>query len=153
MVSVRILSLDLWILLSNLSTLTQRQRGREAESVTLHGLEFMCLYDDAQLQHQLWSTLQKSGQQMQHAHICKFIYHPPVVTPALCLSTLTTLNAQVDGVKIPEENRKKVVTSQDNNITIECKASEYFYNCLHLLLEQKPTSFLQCNRAQLLLIS
>lgn len=82
---------------------------------------------------------------MQHAHICKLIDHPPVVTPALCLSTLPTLNAQVDGVKIPEGNRKKVIASQDNNITVECKASE----CLHLLLEQKPTSFLQCNRAQL----
>lgn len=27
--------------------------------------------------------------------------------------------------------------------------SVFFYNCLHLLLEQKPTSFLQCNKAQL----
>lgn len=39
---------------------------------------------------------------MQHAHICKLIHHPPVVTPALRLSTLTALNAQIDGVNIPE---------------------------------------------------
>lgn len=68
---------------------------------------------------------------MQHAHIRKLIDHPPVVTPALCLSTLTTLNAQVDGVKIPEGNRKKVIVSQDNNITIECKASQYFFTTVY----------------------
>lgn len=32
------------------------------DCVTLHGLELVCLYDDAQLQHQLWSALQKGGQ-------------------------------------------------------------------------------------------
>lgn len=32
-----------------------------SECVTLHSLELMCLYDDAELQHQLWCTLQKGG--------------------------------------------------------------------------------------------
>lgn len=72
-----------------------------SECVTLHSLELVCLYDDAQLQHQLWSALQKGGQKMQHAHICKLIDHPPVVTPALCLTTLTTPNTQVYSMKIP----------------------------------------------------
>ena len=33
-----------------------------SECITLHSLELMCLYNDAQLQHQLWSALQKGGQ-------------------------------------------------------------------------------------------
>lgn len=44
---------------------------------------------------------------MQHAHICKLIHHPPVVTPALSLSTLTAPNAQVEGMKIPVRSRGK----------------------------------------------
>ena len=79
--------------------------------VTLHSLQLVCLYDDAQLQHQLWSALQKGGQKMQHAHICELIHHPPVVTPALRLGTLTTPNAQVDGVEIPRGNGDEDHTS------------------------------------------
>lgn len=32
------------------------------ECVTLHSLELVCLYNDAKLQHQLWSALQEGGQ-------------------------------------------------------------------------------------------
>lgn len=46
---------------------------------------------------------------MQHAHICKFIDHPPVISPALQLSTLTTLNAQVDGVDIPGGSEEREI--------------------------------------------
>lgn len=76
---------------------------------TLHSLELVCLYDDTELQHQLWSALQEGGQQMQHAHIRKLVHHPPMVTPALRLSALTTLNAQVDGVNIPKEKWEKKI--------------------------------------------
>lgn len=76
-------------------------RRLSCEWVTLHCLELVCLYNDAQLQHQLRRALQKGGQEMQHAHIRKLIDHPPVITPALCLSTLMASNAQVDGVEIP----------------------------------------------------
>lgn len=44
---------------------------------------------------------------MQHAHVCKLIDHHPVVAPALCLSTVTALDAQVDGVEVPEERQQK----------------------------------------------
>lgn len=72
------------------------------EDSTLHSLELVCLDNNAELQHQLWSALQEGGQQMQHAHVCKLVHHPPVVAPALRLGTLTALNAQIDGVDIPE---------------------------------------------------
>lgn len=83
---------------------------------TLHSLELVCLYDNTELQHQLWSALQEGGQQMQHAHICKLIHHPPVVTPALRLSTLATLNAQIDGVNIPEREIEKKKTKTWFNV-------------------------------------
>lgn len=43
---------------------------------------------------------------MQHAHVRKLIDHHPVVAPALRLRTVTALDAQVDGVQVPEEQRQ-----------------------------------------------
>ena len=38
-------------------------------SSTLHGLQLVCLDDDAQLQDQLGGALQEGGQQVQHADV------------------------------------------------------------------------------------
>lgn len=73
----------------------------------MHRLQFVCLDDDAELQHQLWGALQERGQQMQHADVCKLVDHHPVVAPALRLGTLAALDAQVDGVEIPEATRQE----------------------------------------------
>lgn len=62
----------------------------------------MRLNDDAKLQNQLGSALQKGGQQMKHAHVCKLVHHLPVPAPALRLCTLPAPHAQVDGAKVPE---------------------------------------------------
>lgn len=90
---------------------------------TLHSLQLVCLYDNTELQHQLWSALQEGGQQMQHAHICKLIHHPPVVTPALRLRTLTALNAQIDGVNIPGRE----IERKNNQIKRKCTAMMTFW--------------------------
>lgn len=56
---------------------------------------------------------------MQHAHVCKLIDHPPVVSPALRLSALATSNAQVDGVEIPGEKQGTVCQYQTGRISCD----------------------------------
>lgn len=70
----------------------------------MESLEGPCLHDNAELQNQLWSTLQECRKQMQHTHICILIDHFPVKTPSIIFSTLPTPDAQVYRVEIPRMN-------------------------------------------------
>ncbi|TNN58143.1 hypothetical protein EYF80_031666 [Liparis tanakae] len=71
-----------------------RGDGEEVPTELDDHRQLVCLYDDAQLQHQLRRALQKGGQQVQHAHVGELVDHPPVVTPTLRLCTLTAPDAQ-----------------------------------------------------------
>lgn len=75
--------------------------------VTLHGLELVCLYDDAELEHELRCALQEHCQQVEHADVCILVHHPPVKPPAVILSTLPAPDAQVDGVEVPVRDKEK----------------------------------------------
>jgi len=44
---------------------------------------------------------------VEHADICILVHHPPVKPPTVILSALSAPDAQVDGVEVPVQEKKK----------------------------------------------
>lgn len=74
-------------------------------SLTLQRQDLAGLDHDAELQHQLGGALQEGLEQPQHADVRALEHHAPVVVTPLGVAVPAALNAQIQGVDVPANQR------------------------------------------------